>query len=425
MRPNRWAAALLAVAALAVSACSSAASSSSTSSSSSNTATSAASSSTSAAASASSTAAKATGSSYKIGVICSCSGSNASSITTMTNILTAWSQSVNTSGGISGHPVQLFTTDDSQNPGTALSAVTKMVQQDGVIAIVDLSNVDSAFSSFITSSKVPVVGGNLDSDLFTQNPYFFTAGGTTNGIPAGIVAAAKTAKVAKLGVMYCQGVPICAELPPALKALGAPAGVSVSYSGAIANAAPNYTAPCLAAQQSGANGLFIASGPPQTLAVAESCTAQGYKPTYIAAESSLANSMLSNSSIDGAVGEITNLSASDTSNPEIAAMRQALNTYKPGLLSSADFNPGSSMVWAAGLLFQAAAKAGNLGDNPTPADVLNGLYALKGETLGGLTAPLTYTKGKPTSLPCWFYYKVVNGQFTTPFGNSASCASAS
>jgi branched-chain amino acid transport system substrate-binding protein len=419
MRPNRWAAALLAVIALAVSACSSAGSSSSTASGG-NSATSAASA--TASASAASTS-KATGSSYKIGVICSCSGSNASSITTMTSIFAAWADSVNASGGISNHPIQLFTADDSQNPGTALSAVTKMVQQDGVIAIVDLSNVDSAFGSFITSSKVPVVGGNLDSDLFTQNQYFFTAGGTTNGIPAGIVAAAKTAKVDKLGVMYCQGVPICAELPPALKELGTPAGVSVSYSGAIANAAPNYTAPCLAAQQSGATGLFIASGPPQTLAVAESCTAQGYKPTYIAAESSLANSMLSNSSIDGAVGEITNLSASDTANPEIAAMRQALNTYKPGLLSSADFNPGSSMVWAAGLLFAAAAKAGNLGANPTPADVLNGLYALKGETLGGLTAPLTFTKGKPTSLPCWFYYKVANGQFTTPFGSKAACAS--
>ena len=217
---------------------------------------------------------------------------------------------------------------------------------------------------------MPVVGGNLDSDLFASNPDFFTAGGTADGIPEGIVAAAKTAKVDKLGVLYCSGVPICAELPPALKEIGAPAGVSVSYSGAIPNAAPNYTAPCLAAQQSGANGLFIASGPPQTLAVAQSCTAQGYKPTYVAAESSLANSSLSNPAIDGAIGEITNLPASDTSNPQIKAMDQALNTFKPGLLASAEFSPGSSMVWAAGQLFEAAAQAAHLGDNPTPAQVL-------------------------------------------------------
>jgi branched-chain amino acid transport system substrate-binding protein len=406
MQRFRWAAALLVGVALAVSGCSSSATSGGST------------------ANSASSANKATGSPYKLGVICSCSGSNAASITTMTNIISAWSSSVNAAGGISNHPIQLFKADDSQNPGTALSAVTKMVEQDGVIAIIDLSNVDASFGDYIASKQVPVVGGNLDSDLFATNPDFFTAGGTTDGIPAGIVAAAKTAKVSKLGVLYCSGVPICAELPPALKKIGGPAGVSVSYSGAIPNAAPNYTAPCLAAEQSGADGLFIASGPPQTLAVAQSCTAQGYKPTYIAAESSLANSSLSNPNINGAVGEITNLSSSDTGNPQIKAMNQALDTFMPGLLSSAQFSPGSSMVWAAGQLFEAAVRAGHLGDNPTPAQVLDGLYALKGETLGGLTAPLTFTKGKPTSLKCWFYYQVKDGKFTNPFGASPACASS-
>ncbi len=340
----------------------------------------------------------------------------------MRNIITAWSDSVNASGGIAGHPIQLYTSDDSQNPGTALSSVTKMVEQDNVIAVIDLSNVDASFGDYISSKQVPVVGGNLDSDLFGSNPYFFTAGGTTNGIPSGIVAAAKTAKVSKLGVLYCSGVPICAELPPVLKKIGEPAGVSVSYSGAIPNAAPNYTAPCLAAQQSGANGLFIASGPPQTLAVSQSCSAQGYKPTYIAAEGSLSNSSLTNPAMNGAVGEITNLSSSDSSNAAIRDMQQALDKYKPGLTSSAEYGPGSTEFWAAGLLFEAAAKAGSLGDNPTPAQVLNGLYALKGETLGGLTAPLTFVKGKSASLPCWFYFQVKDGKFTTPFGKNPTCA---
>jgi branched-chain amino acid transport system substrate-binding protein len=406
MRPIRWAAALLIGAALAASGCSSSATSSSST------------------ASSGASANKATGSPFKLGVICSCSGSNAAAITTMSNIVAAWSSSVNAVGGISNHPIQLFTADDSQNPGTALSAVTKMVEQDQVIAIIDLSNVDSSFATYVASKQVPVVGGNLDSDLFATNPDFFTAGGTSNGIPDGIVAAAKTAKVDKLGVLYCSGVPICAELPPALKKIGGPAGVSVSYSGAIPNAAPNYTAPCLAAQQSGANGLFVASGPPQTLAVAQSCTAQGYKPTYIAAESSLANSSLSNPAIDGAVGEITNLSSSDTDNAQIKAMDQALNTFKPGLLDSAEFSPGSSMLWAAGQLFEAAARAGHLGDNATPAQMLDGLYTLKDETLGGLTAPLTFTKGQPTSLKCWFYYQVKGNKFTNPFGASPACASS-
>ena len=160
MRPIRWAAALLLLVVLALSACSSAA--------------------TSGGSTATGTSAdKATGSPYKLGVICSCSGSNAASITTMTNIVSAWSSSVNAAGGIGNHPIQLFTADDSQNPGTALSAVTKMVEQDHVIAVVDLSNVDSSFGSYVANEHVPVVGGNLDSDLFASNPDFFTAGGSS------------------------------------------------------------------------------------------------------------------------------------------------------------------------------------------------------------------------------------------------------
>jgi len=103
MRPIRWAAALLLLAVLALSACSSSA--------------------TSGGSTATGTSAdKATGSPYKLGVICSCSGSNAASITTMTNIVSAWSSSVNAAGGIANHPVQLFTADDSL-PGTPIQAM--------------------------------------------------------------------------------------------------------------------------------------------------------------------------------------------------------------------------------------------------------------------------------------------------------------
>jgi len=51
--------------------------------------------------------------------------------------------------------------------------------------------------------------------------------------------------------------------------------------------------------------------------------------------------------------------------------------------------------WIAGKLFEAVAKAGALSPTSTSADVEKGLYALKGETLDGLSSPLTYTAGQP------------------------------
>jgi branched-chain amino acid transport system substrate-binding protein len=50
-----------------------------------------------------------------------------------------------------------------------------------------------------------------------------------------------------------------------------------------------------------------------------------------------------------------------------------------------------------------------LKDVEAAAEVLKGLYALKGNTLGGLTVPLTFTKGKPHSITCWFTTRIQNG----------------
>jgi branched-chain amino acid transport system substrate-binding protein len=81
------------------------------------------------------------------------------------------------------------------------------------------------------------------------------------------------------------------------------------------------------------------------------------------------------------------------------------------------------MAWAGGMLFAAAAKAANLGDNATAAQVYTGLYALQGDTLGGLAPPLTFHQGQPTSVNCWFYSVINNHQFTSPYGTAPTCAS--
>jgi branched-chain amino acid transport system substrate-binding protein len=51
-----------------------------------------------------------------------------------------------------------------------------------------------------------------------------------------------------------------------------------------------------------------------------------------------------------------------------------------------------SVVWAAGKLLEKAAE--RFSARPTAGDVLEGLYALKGETLGGRLPPLTFARGR-------------------------------
>jgi branched-chain amino acid transport system substrate-binding protein len=364
----------------------------------------------------------ATGSPLSIGYVCSCTGPDASSVDAITPVYEAWAAWENANGGVNGHPIKLIKADDGQNSGTSLTLVTKLINDNHVIAVFDNSNVDSAWAKTVQDAGVPVVGGNLASSEFLTNPDFFAQGGTGDSVPYGIIGAAHKVNADKLAVVYCANVPICAQLPPALKSLGGPEGVQVTYSAALPNAAPNYVAHCLAAKQSGANSMFVASATSVTLGVARSCASQGYKPVYIASETSLTNSSLGTPGIDGSVGELTNLAAVDTTVPAVQAMRGAIDRYDSGYVKNDDFGPGITMGWASGMLFDAAAKAAHLGASPTAADILKGLYSLKDETLGGLSSPLNFVKGKPTSVKCWFYYGIKDGQFTAPYGSQPTCA---
>ncbi len=71
-------------------------------------------------------------------------------------------------------------------------------------------------------------------------------------------------------------------------------------------------------------------------------------------------------------------------------------------------------------MFAAVGKA--FGDTVTNEDVLTGLYALNGETLDGLAPqPITYTKGEPTHLMCFFQAKLKGAKLVAMNGGKPSC----
>jgi branched-chain amino acid transport system substrate-binding protein len=112
----------------------------------------------------------------------------------------------------------------------------------------------------------------------------------------------------------------------------------------------------------------------------------------------------------------------DTSVPNDKAFHDALQQYAPDVINNPqNFSENDAEDWAAGMLFVAAAQAGHLGDNPTAAQVKQGLYALHGETLGGIAPPLTFTPNQPTVVKCYFVMGINNGQFTTPDGLKTFC----
>ena len=57
------------------------------------------------------------------------------------------------------------------------------------------------------------------------------------------------------------------------------------------------------------------------------------------------------------------------------------------------------------------AKSDKLGSYLTDSKGMT-LYTFKNETVGGLTPPLSYTRGKPAFITCWYPQEIQSGKFT-------------
>jgi hypothetical protein len=104
----------------------------------------------------------------------------------------------------------------------------------------------------------------------------------------------------------------------------------------------------------------------------------------------------------------------------------ALKKYEPSVVSSPNYGEAVTNSWVSGLLIQAVAKAAGVTAATTVSSktLTRGLYALHGATLDGMAPPLTFHSGKANSVNCFFYMRVKNGSFTTPYGNKASCVNS-
>ncbi len=102
----------------------------------------------------------------------------------------------------------------------------------------------------------------------------------------------------------------------------------------------------------------------------------------------------------------------------------AMKKYSPATLTNPNYTEATIQNWIAGLLLAKAVEAGNAGKNGpiTSAEIYKGLYSLHNETLGGMAPPLTFKKGSPTRVHCWFWIKAVGDKFTTPYGLKPFCS---
>ncbi|MBO0728293.1 MAG: ABC transporter substrate-binding protein [Acidimicrobiaceae bacterium] len=369
----------------------------------------------------------ATGTPIKIGFLGGFTGPLASSVYAARPAVEAWASYVNAHGGINGHPVQLIIKDDQTNPSVSVADAHALVG-DHVVAIFDISNFDSNWGTYVAQNKVPIIPTNSTTVGALTNADFFTPGETIDALPASVAQAAQKVGAKKMAVLYCAESPDCTQLTAPIKKAASGLGIQVAFTSSISTTAPNYTAPCLAAEQSGAKAVFVGDAVTVLLAVAKDCNRQGFKPVFIGDDGAVAPTFASATGwSDGMIAAEPNIPFNVNNTPATQTMYAAFKQYQPGFTTNVNFNELAVEGWAAGKLFEAAAKAGQLGVSgpPTSAELLNGLYSpsIQGTTLDGLAPALHFTQGKPTANDCWFWQRTSSGKFTEPYGLTPVCSS--
>ena len=361
----------------------------------------------------------ASGAPILLGNVGNYSGPAGSSTSAAPTALRVWAQWVNAHAGIAGHPVEVFTADDGADPARSRSLIQDMVENRHVIAFVGNMTIQTSDAgvSYLEQKHVPVIGGDLTTSQWTSSPVFFPMGTSWLPLIESTLKSAHDAGATRVAVLYCVESSACDVTNRHVNDTAARYGEQVVYTSRVTVTQPDYTAQCLGAQQNGAQAIWLGVDAGSQQRIANSCARQNYHPLYLVPNVASTTEEAQTPALDGTIAPAPVFPwMVSGGNPEIDAYHQAMQEYAPGVEGS-----GSTAIqWVSGELFRKA--AANVGDMPTSDAILNGLWGLKNETLGGLTPPLTYAAHQPSpQVTCYYITKISGGRWTAPYGAKYQC----
>jgi branched-chain amino acid transport system substrate-binding protein len=348
------------------------------------------------------------------------SGPVGSSAAPAQTALLMWAKWVNGRGGVNGHPVKVITADDQNDPTRNLSLVKDMVENQRVVAFVSnmVTLTYNGSLQYLEQKKIPVLGGDVTDHVWNTSPVLFPQNAGIHKAIAGMARLAKQAGGTKFGVLYCAEAKICEtgyqQLFPGGEVKRA--GMEPVYAAKVSITQPDYTAECLQAKGKGVDVLAVGADAATLGRIASSCARQGFRPRYTAVSITVAASLVENPALEGFTASVPSFPWTVTGSPGVDEYHQAVAQLAPKLA------PGvaASQAWTAGKMVEAA--VGKITGPVTTVAVFDALWSIKGETLGGLTSPLTFVKGQPAPEGnCIFPMRIEGGKWVAPSGLEQTC----
>jgi len=335
------------------------------------------------------TGSAATGTPIKIGLAIGQTGFNADAQIPTVGVAKAWAAYTNANGGIKGHPVAISIVDSQGTPVGVQGAMTKLAN-DGNAAIV-LN--DAAGGGAATQTNVATVGvGTYDSPPFHQLANYFSVATSNEAATRGYALAASAIGVKKFGEVACAEVAVCKQSGDILDQQAKLIGLDFAGVQLASASAPSYAAQCQSQIQAGSELLALGLSSEVWKRLAPQCIQQGYKGVFGIVEGSFIQAAMNTIKGGKFSGEINSFPWW-VDNPVVKRFRDAMAQYSP----STDIRGANQTgMWASLELIKAA--AAKVTGAYTPASVLAAFYTLKDVTLGGLLPrPETFTPGTPQS----------------------------
>jgi branched-chain amino acid transport system substrate-binding protein len=342
----------------------------------------------------------------------------------VTEAAQAWVGMVNGRGGVAGHQVKLIVVDDGGDTNRHLQLVKQMVEQYHAVALVgsaETSTQSAQAVSYLESKGVPTVGDDGSNSFGYKSKVIFPAVTAANyysaAISFGFASLAKKENKKKIALVTCVEASICQTAYDNFEKEMDRVGLDPVYKTQTSVTQPDFTAQCISARNAGAELLSVGMDFNSVRRVVNSCRQQGYTPKFITP--AVGPGMEKEAIWQGVYIGWMAFSPFVADTPAIREFRAAMERYQP----DAGINLEHSVGWVGAKLFQKALENARLTNRAvTSADVLRGLWAVKADTLGGLTGPLTFPKGKPaTPVFCFIGMTISGNKFVNPNGSSPHC----
>lgn len=334
-----------------------------------------------------------------------------------------WVRYINDRGGLNGHPVTYITADDGFDPARHRALTQDLVENKRVLAFVynPEGSGGQASLEYLEKKRIPVIGNDGGGNFVYESPMYFPYASAGDELALGSVAAlasrAMPTKDVKLGTLVCSEVSNCHNFesvwnsPRALKF-----GFQAVYRGRATLTQPDFTAECLAARNAGVRAMLVALDSNTLTRLANSCARQGYRPIYGQPGATAQAFHLAADSLEGSTigtGVFAFPSASTAASKEFHA---AMGDYAPAVGVAGGHADG----WVAAKLFQEAAKS--IAEPPMTAQILDGLWSMRNNDLGGLTYPLIFERDKPAARrACWAIVVIRGGLFVADDEGRLTC----